>query len=81
MMNYRTKIKALMEQVSHPGWEFFEACKTQNRKIFPFYCHASLCCCKYINNDRLSFLKSLMMTALKALEKVPVIGVGWYGKI
>jgi len=51
-MNYRTKIKALMEQVSYPGWEFFEGCKTQNRKIFPFYCHASLCCCKYVNNEQ-----------------------------
>ena len=51
-MNYRTKIKALMEQVSYPGWEFFEACKTQNRKIFPFYCNASLCCCKYVNNEQ-----------------------------
>lgn len=50
-MNYRTKIKTLMEQVSHTDWEFFEACKTQNRKIFPFYCHASLCCCHYENNE------------------------------
>jgi len=33
-MNYRTKIKALMEQISRTDWDFFEACKTQNRKIF-----------------------------------------------
>lgn len=46
-----------MEQVSRPGWEFFEACKTQNRKIFPFYCHASLCCCKYVNNEQVVFPK------------------------
>ena len=40
-----------MEQVSPTDWDFFEACKTQNRKVFPFYCHASLCCCSYVNNE------------------------------
>ena len=47
-MNYRTKIKALIEQVSKSDWEFREACKPQNRKIFPFYCRMSLCSYKYI---------------------------------
>lgn len=56
-MNYRTKIKALMEQVSRTDWDFFEACKTQNRKIFPFYCHASLCCSHYINNVPIALSK------------------------
>jgi hypothetical protein len=50
-MNYRTKIKALIEQVSRTDWEFHQACKPQNRRIFPFYCHASLCFCKYVNNE------------------------------
>lgn len=56
-MNYRTKIKALIEQVSGTDWEFFEACKAQNRKIFPFYCHVSLCCCYYINNEQVAVPK------------------------
>lgn len=56
-MNYRTKIKALMEQVSRTDWEFFEACKTQNRKIFPFYCHAALCCSHYVNNEQVALPK------------------------
>ena len=50
-MNYRTKIKDLIEQVSTTDWEFHEACKTQNRKVFPFYCHASLCNYHYENNE------------------------------
>jgi hypothetical protein len=56
-MNYRTKIKALLEQVSGTDWEFVEACKTQNRKLFPFYCHASLCSCHYVNNEQISLPK------------------------
>lgn len=56
-MNYRTKIKALMEQVSPTDWDFFEACKIQNRKVFPFYCHASFCCCNYVNNDQVTLPK------------------------
>ena len=56
-MNYRTKIKILIEQVSGTGWEFHQACKTQNRKIFPFYCHASLCCCHYVNNEQVVLYK------------------------
>ena len=58
-MNYRTKIKALIEQVSRTDWEFFEACKTENRKVFPFYCHASLCCCHYVNNNQVALPKIL----------------------
>ena len=46
-MNYRTKIKALLEQVTEYNWEFIEACKPQNRKVFPFYCSLSLCTQKY----------------------------------
>ena len=46
-----------MGQVSGTDWEFFEACKAQNRKIFPFYCFASLCCCHYINNEQVALPK------------------------
>lgn len=46
-MNYRTKIKALLEQITESNWEFIEACKPQNRKVFPFYCSLSLCTHKY----------------------------------
>ncbi len=52
-MNYRTKIKALIEQVSEYDWEFIDACKPQNRKIFPFYCRLSLCSYKYIAGNSL----------------------------
>ena len=50
-MNYRTKIKALIQQVSPTDWEFTEACKPKNIKVFPFYCHTSLCKCRYVNNE------------------------------
>jgi hypothetical protein len=46
-MNYRTKIKALLGQIAESNWEFIEACKPQNRKVFPFYCSLSLCTHKY----------------------------------
>ncbi len=48
-MNYRSKIKALIEQVSGTDRQFHQTCKPQNRKVFPFYCRASLCSYKYVN--------------------------------
>jgi len=46
-----------MEQVSRTNWEFHQACKPQNRKVFPFYCHVSLCCCHYVNNEQVALTK------------------------
>jgi hypothetical protein len=53
MMNYRTKIKAILEQATESNWEFRQACKPQNRKVFPFYCRLSLCSYKYIAGNSL----------------------------
>ncbi len=79
-MNYRTKIKSLMEQVSRTDWDFFEACKTQNRKVFPFYCHASLCC-HYVNNKQVAQPKIPYDDYPETSMTIFATGDGWYGKI